>query len=423
MSSEEMKKGATFSLFSLHFIHLCVDYSQLRERDTWPRKICCACSTKSRDCIDFFQKIKESEEKLVEIFSNFEESHSPEDTGGTCSDSADEVPVKEQKKHSRKDKEDSKKQKVLKTEDDLVRKYLGFKCDVCAEECRNYYSLKFHFRTRHGVKGYVVCCSRKFFALGNLVTHLQLHADPEAFKCLACSRIFLSDRTRRLHVESCSKSPEKCSFICDRCPRVFPSAKKLYFHRRLHASEEEKRYKCPDCPKGFLTPSELRHHRMKAHDKTGQTFVCDSCGKIYTTKCQLKRHVKQYHGTEIAAKVECGQCGGFYATRASLKMHQKRCKADPAVCQECGKLLSNAMELKKHIRYNHSGLEKKFLCQVCPKAFKTKKHLSEHSAKHSKLPRHKCSFCDHEFCTLSAKYSHQRIHHAAENAAAKVRKW
>ncbi|XP_055701743.1 gastrula zinc finger protein XlCGF26.1-like [Phlebotomus papatasi] len=424
----------------------------IQEDDNWPKQICLPCKKQSGNCVRFYRKIKVSEKKLLEIYGQSsqripevpfeevsvgvescrEEVLDENDFRRTSDESREEElvsksqecvePVGKPKRSTRKLKEDTEKQKVLRIGDELVKKYLGFRCDLCPEDCRNYYRLKFHYRTVHKVTGYVICCGKKFTTLGVLTTHLQLHANPEAFKCSMCAKTFLSERTMRFHVESCLKPIEKCSFVCDQCPKVFPSAKRLYFHRRYHASEDEKRFKCQDCPRSYLTPSELRRHRMKFHEKIIDTFVCSSCGKTYRTKCELKKHTEQHHSERPRKRVECGRCGGFYATKISLEIHLKRCKADPAKCEECGKILSNKLELRKHIRYNHSGLEKKFQCKICPKAFKAKKHLEEHAGQHTKVPIHRCSFCPREFCTQSAKYSHQRKHHPEENEAAKNKK-
>ncbi|XP_055689326.1 zinc finger protein 320-like [Lutzomyia longipalpis] len=454
---------------------------EIFEEDDWPKQICESCKNTSKICIAFFQKIKDAEEKLLEIFGEKlkdlsevyhneeiivevkddeevqeeeeihllkedeviqevdeielleeDESYSKSSwaftSGGDCEyEEPIEIdnkisPSSSKKKLGRWRKDGSKKMKILRENNDVVKKYLGFKCDLCSEEAKNYYALKFHFRETHEITGYMVCCNTKFTSLGRLAGHVKIHMDPEAFKCPRCSRILSNEVTFRVHARECSKNPNLTyTNICELCSEAFPTPRMLRQHQKKHLSEDEKPHQCPDCPKRYTTPAEMNHHWAQVHN-TERNYSCDICGKTFRTQSQANGHKKNTHIKGRGPKVRCERCGGFYP-ELNMYSHLQRCNVDPVQCNLCGKEYCNVPALKNHIKYDHEGAErKKFACNICPKVFSTKRKLTDHTAKHQDIALHKCTWCDKKFYTLSTKTAHQRTQHPAENAAAKIRK-
>ncbi|XP_055678553.1 zinc finger protein 567-like [Lutzomyia longipalpis] len=442
---------------------------EICDEDSWPKGICAYCREKSEECINFFRKIKEGEEKLLEIFGEkfqdvkkeviyteelpieikqevFEdEPEIPNNDNVVCSMGEELInpTTKEATEASRKavkserssrrekthpkrswtrreHKEEAKKMTIAMVRDELVRNCLGFKCDICSHDAKSYRRLRNHFLISHGVKGYMICCFKKFTSLGRLASHLKLHADPEAFKCSKCSRILSNLKAMRRHMRTCSKDPKTFSYICEVCSQAFPSSRALYVHRRKHAPDEEKLHRCTECSRRFLTPSELKYHRIRLHEKA-KSSICDICGKGFGTKSDVEWHVKTTHLKKIP-KVSCDRCGNSYSKK-NIYHHLKRCQMDPVTCGQCGKELSNEPALKRHIKNIHEDTEKKtYPCGLCEKSFLRKSQLVDHSAKHSNIPPYQCSYCDMKFYACSTKQAHQRAQHPIENAAAKIKK-
>ncbi|XP_055689315.1 zinc finger protein 728-like [Lutzomyia longipalpis] len=450
---------------------------EIYDEDIWPKQVCVCCKEKSKNCVAFFKKIKEGEAKLLDLFGEkfqdikkeivfpeemegevkheyFEEVETkfPEDdikgvqdpklldklnqsfeeddeyskspswapSFDEEKDDSEEVEVKQNKyENNFKKKEATKRMTVLKTNNDMVKKYLGFKCDICSTKAKSYFALKHHFLDSHGVKGYMMCCSKKFTCLGKLASHVKFHLNPEAFKCVKCSKVFRRLETYRIHVRECSPNPETFTIICEICSEAFPTPRLLYQHRRKeHLKEEDKAHKCPDCPKRFLMPSELKYHRMLTHEKK-KSFMCDMCGTGFSCPSKVEEHLKKTHLKDQQPKLQCKHCGRSFI-EIHLKDHLTRCNVEPVTCKICGKLYKNSHAMKSHIKFVHRREGRKtYSCEICPKTFSTKRKLTDHTAKHQGILLHQCNFCDAKFYSLSTKTAHHRAVHPIENAAAK----
>ncbi|CAK1541520.1 unnamed protein product [Leptosia nina] len=101
------------------------------------------------------------------------------------------------------------------------------------------------------------------------------------------------------------KFEDEPDFMCDICPKIFTTAKKLYCHRRVHNRIHE--CKVVGCTKRFATRGDLRKH-IRTH--TGEKpFVCDMCSRKFAQNVTLKFHKESVHGvlsdTCIESKWDC----------------------------------------------------------------------------------------------------------------------
>lgn len=75
--------------------------------------------------------------------------------------------------------------KNLKTDShtSLLSKYFNMNCDLCDIQLLSYRETHKHYKDVHQLdKGYLICCSKKFFRLQHMLQHCQWHIDPESFK-------------------------------------------------------------------------------------------------------------------------------------------------------------------------------------------------------------------------------------------------
>ena len=63
-----------------------------------------------------------------------------------------------------------------------IAKFMKLMCDKCGQEQENFAALRLHMQKLHNVKGYAVCCSKKFFRRTLLTDHIDKHLNPERFK-------------------------------------------------------------------------------------------------------------------------------------------------------------------------------------------------------------------------------------------------
>ena len=92
-------------------------------------------------------------------------------------------------------------------------------------------------------------------------------------------------------------------------------------------------------------------------------YDCEFCGKVLSNATALKRHLRQHTGDDVINSSERGR-----------KSYD---------CEFCGKVLSNATALKRHLRL-HTG-EKPYACELCSKLFLTNGNLQSHLRRHHKL--------------------------------------
>lgn len=65
----------------------------------------------------------------------------------------------------------------------LLSKYFNMACDLCDAILSSYTDTNLHYREVHDLdKGYLICCSKKFFRLRQMIQHCEWHKNPDSFK-------------------------------------------------------------------------------------------------------------------------------------------------------------------------------------------------------------------------------------------------
>ena len=200
--------------------------------------------------------------------------------------------------------------------------------------------------------GYDHTCSRccvhfhHFLAYGR---HLQIfHPDMKMkmrYPCALCGKVLLGRLTAQRHVRT--------------------------FHQGAAA------LKCPHCDTLCIGPDPLRHHIRMKH-LAPQQFICEQCGKICPSKQTLNGHKRKIHSL---VKEKCEVCNKWFRPdilKRHMRIHSKDFRH---TCDQCGKLLHDAYNLKVHM-LTHSGV-KPFLCSQpdCTASYTTKQCLQSHYRK------------------------------------------
>lgn len=136
-------------------------------------------------------------------------------------------------------------EKILKEYDKIIAENFKIFCNLCQIDVDNFLSLRRHFKIEHNRRGYARCCKRNFFTRSLLVDHIQVHLNPEFFKCPQCNKVF-SDRSRLLCHKKLHEDDSKLD-KCDICGKLFADKGALKKHVQTHSSE--KLFPCSICGK------------------------------------------------------------------------------------------------------------------------------------------------------------------------------
>ncbi|XP_035778548.1 zinc finger protein 37 homolog isoform X1 [Anopheles albimanus] len=167
----------------------------------------------------------------------------------------------------------------------------GYECVVCKKVLQTIESYDVHLKKHTQERSYQCSlCPKKFNTSCNLILHVKVHAkndnyrptrswlehytivsrEPLKYKCNHCDR-YETDKVNNMisHLQAHFKEYE-----CDRCKRLFATAKQLRAHYPTHTGEKPER--CQHCGKCFSNKNSLRTH-LRTHDReTAKTDDADN---------------------------------------------------------------------------------------------------------------------------------------------------
>ncbi|XP_058453348.1 zinc finger protein 616-like [Malaya genurostris] len=287
-----------------------------------------------------------------------------------------------------------------------------FNCDDCDKTFVHHYWLGVHREKRHGVRNeddvlpkknrVHICnqCDKSFSDWRNLLYHYKhVHKiaiqDSEVERCRSCKRRFINADELQLH--SCFKGilvNRKPQYKCEICEKQYFSQHGLDCHRSSHP--EYHKFNCDVCQKPFANIKDMNYHKKRVHVEA--CFTCDVCGKAFKVQAQLKIHV-QIH--QQSKGYQCEFCGKSFSQRNGMTAHLKIAHAEQLgeeavaereiICEICQKKLKGKICLKLHMK-THTD-ERNFECSYCDKKFIAKQDKMRHEQTHTKEYRFKCRFC------------------------------
>ncbi|XP_069131325.1 uncharacterized protein [Argopecten irradians] len=193
---------------------------------------------------------------------------------------------------------------------------------------------------------------------------------------------------------------------CEHCDRTFGIHKDLKRHVMTHV---EPQHCCDTCGKMYKSlRTFIKHKKVHEEDYEKPEYPCDQCDKVFSTKYVLNYHIKAEH-MGIRKSFLCPTCGKSFTQKNSYIQHANvHMGLRPHVCKVCNKSFAYEKSLKEH-KYTHDEV-KRFKCEVCDKLFRQSSALAIHMKVHKGGKDHLCGVCGKGFTQKQALYRHERIH-------------
>ena len=283
-------------------------------------------------------------------------------------------------------------------------------CNICGKILNRPFTLRKHMMKHTGQKVPLYPCTecdKKFKRPNVLRIHMVKHTGIKELSCNMCDLKYTSMKYlfkhERYHLGV-------CPYKCNQCGASFKSNKGLVRHGSLVHDVPENQ-DCDLCDSKFESYVALAKHKKSEHG-VKQPFVCDICGVGVSKNEYLKRHIILLHTDP--AQLKCEECGMMFTRKKHLLKHQFEHakangtltpeqleekltpKSEPRVCELCGKSLSCALTLKRHLRrHDVDRVKDMHPCdERCGKIYTEKRHLDDHvNIVHQRLKNYPCSKC------------------------------
>lgn len=220
-------------------------------------------------------------------------------------------------------------------------------------------------------------------------------------QCTFCGNIYATLQTRLRHEAGyCRKNvdvPKAMNlYPCEKCNKQFTSTITRSFHMKMYCYDknQEMKFECTKCDKKFPFGHMLQHHFALRHV---HAYYCDYCQRSFSDKHHLTRHIIGHMGMK---PFKCNICSQKFSRKCKLQLHlQRHTNKKDYDCKICNKKFMFANLLKKHMNFNCSEENIKacpFLCDVCKKRYKDKKHIEKHML-NMHVKKFPCNICDKVF--------------------------
>lgn len=123
--------------------------------------------------------------------------------------------------------------------DKQIREYANLSCTICQENHISFKNLTQHYEIMHHIKGYAICCDKKFYRKDRLMNHIINHIDPDAFKYdLIINRRSYQMRKFLFYFHN---------FRCPECGYISKDKVLLRIHLKGHLPPDQREFECDKC--------------------------------------------------------------------------------------------------------------------------------------------------------------------------------
>lgn len=213
------------------------------------------------------------------------------------------------------------------------------------------------------------------------------------------------------------------TWLCKKCPMVFPKVRLLREHRKIHHAPEEdipkhsysyddiqEIYRCNTCDAECGTQEEMDKH-IKTHE---EQFKCLECNEVFQKAYNYATHMYEHSEDKI---FRCPLCQYTTVRRTCLLTHVNRMHLQkfPYRCEVCGKGFTDIVLHREHSN-EHLGL-KPFVCVVCNKGFPFSRYLLTHQIRSHRVSidgeimPNQCGVCLRIFGKVSTMEKHYIARH------------
>uniref|UniRef100_A0A1I8NTB4 C2H2-type domain-containing protein n=2 Tax=Stomoxys calcitrans TaxID=35570 RepID=A0A1I8NTB4_STOCA len=218
-------------------------------------------------------------------------------------------------RHIRKNKKrkivhvDINKKRTPEESDAHISQWLpNLECVECHDTFLTFTLLKDHFREQHaGKEFYIICCYRKFAYRCLVEEHVNLHMDPEAYKCMKCGKSFSS------RANLCSHRHVLC------CPLDLPKNRPRKTNKAIDdtIAAWKPNLECYVCFETFDTFTLLRLHFRQRHKQ--KHFYVECCERKFAFRHLLEEHVRVHLDPDI---FKCKKCKIIFYKQYDLNSHK-----------------------------------------------------------------------------------------------------
>ena len=262
-----------------------------------------------------------------------------------------------------------------------------YKCPICVQsttqvEFKTFQSRNLHFLINHAQDSPYQCsnpeCNTTFKTAYRKVTHEKKCVHHIKYPCDKCDKTFaslrnLSDHTKVLHSEN---SRQNFQFVCKVCAKEFHKRSNYDSHMVSHTGPNVKPFICEQCNLGFKRLRSLKFHMESKHSATKKSYLCSTCGQNFFSITGYRQHIAKHNGsTYIKRKFACDHCEKAFRSRSDLQIHQVvHTKVRAFNCDMCDAQFTQKASLQDHLNVHL----KKFQCSTCHKAFGRQRYLDSH---------------------------------------------